>query len=491
MTNQRTVARDYADLLKYYVKLRDHRCGVTEGIRAIAFRNVDHLSRAAERLGITNTPDETSRILVQNRMLEDQGLERTHTNRWLLALATWVPWEIYMCLLCAEVENYKTVLQKHTSLVYAPLGDYLASHQVVVQSLEAVRDAILHPLKNTTLEDNLRQFREEAGRIAPDPLLALVTLQGLIDDYLESFRASIGEWLADEISMCPDEEILEFHRRREDQLNNLRATSENAEAKSVTRESLEDWRGIKELLFLNVQPNFTLTAFQRSRIARWEQTMYFLALPLPERPYLKSRSSVQTPVHRELSSFIPAPQTDVELDWTGLELPEYIQRNRSGFIDLLARSLVIFNEPYTAIVSDFESRFPGKSRADILTSDETVREFARGLLPLETVEDYRQAELRTSPSIVATALLAEPLREYKRVIAEKPALKRREMEKLVVGDSLATFSRFRNAVFHVPDERTDFLKADDEFHSKSPSLSDYRVIIDGLFKFYLRSPAVG
>ena len=52
-----------------------------------------------------------------------------------------------------------------------------------------------------------------------------------------------------------------------------------------------------------------------------------------------------------------------------------------------------------------------------------------------------------------------------------------------------TYSRFRNAVFHVPDDRTDYFKADEEFHSKSPSLSDYRGIIDGLFKFYLSNPA--
>ncbi len=485
MTKQSAVASIDTRLLKYYVKMRDHRCGITEGIRVIAFRNMDHLTTACEQLGIANTADEASRILVQDRMLEDQGLEKTDTNRWLLGFATWVPWEIYMCLLCAEIEHYMTVSQEHTTLVYAPLKDYLASHQALFQSLKEVRHALLHPLKETTHQDYLRQFMVDAGRAAPDPVVALVTMQNLIDDYLEWFRASLGDSLTDEMSKQSDEEIFEFNRRRVDRVNDLITKSRSAEAKAATRKWLDKILDSNESLALKVKPNFLLTASQRRRVAQWGKTMDALALPLPERPYPKSRDSVQTPIHRELSSFIPAPPTESQPAWAGQTLPKYGQRNRSGFIDLLVRSLIIFNESYTAIVADFESRFPGRSRADILNSDEMVREFAQGILPLETVRDYRQAELRTSPSIVASALLAEPLREYEQVISDRPELKRREIEERITKDSLATFSRFRNAVFHVPDDRTDFLKADEEFHSKSPPLIDYRGIIDGLFKFYL------
>ena len=162
MINQSTTTIIDTRLLTYYVKLRDHRCGITEGIRVIAFRNVDHLTRSCEELGIAKISDEASHILVQNRMLEDQGLEKTDSNRWLVGLATWVPWEIYMCLLYAEIEHYVTISQKHMALAYAPLEDYLASHQTLVQSLNEVRHKFLHPLKETTHKENLLQFNEDA-----------------------------------------------------------------------------------------------------------------------------------------------------------------------------------------------------------------------------------------------------------------------------------------------------------------------------------------
>ena len=273
-------------------------------------------------------------------------------------------------------------------------------------------------------------------------------------------------------------------------MTNLIARSKSAEAKAATRKLLDEWQESDESLALAVEPNFVLNASQRRRVAQWEKTMDGLALPLPERPYPKSRDSVQTPIHRELSSFIPAPPTENQPAWTGQALPEYIQQNRSGFIDLLFRSLIIFNEPYTAIVADFESRFPGRSRADIVSSAATLREFVQGLLPLETGEDYQQAELRTSPSIVASALLGEPICEYQRV-SHRPELRHSEIDERITGDALATYSRFRNAVFHVPDDRTDFFKASEEFHGKSPFLSDYRELVGGLFKFYLRNPADG
>ena len=232
----------------------------------------------------------------------------------------------------------------------------------------------------------------------------------------------MGEALADEISKQSDKEIFEFNRRHVDKMTDLIAKSKSVEAKAATRKRLDEWQESDESLALAVEPGFVLNASQRRRVSQWEKTMDGLALPLPERPYLKSRESVQTPIHRELSSFIPAPPTESQPVWTGQALPEYVQRNRSWFIDLLVRSLIIFNEPYTAIVADFESRFPGSSRAEFLDSGETVREFVQGLLPLETGEDYRRAELRTSPSIVATALLAEPLREYRRMTADRPEL---------------------------------------------------------------------
>ena len=361
----------------------------------------------------------------------------------------------------------------------------------MVQSLREVRDILLHPLKETTYEENLEKFMNDAKQTAPDPMIALVRLQNLVDDYLEWFRDALAESLADEISRQSDEEIFEFDQRHTERISQAIDKTTNAGAKTATRKMLDGWLETTKSLALNVEPNFVLTASQRRRIARWEKAMdIILGQALPERPYPSSRSSVQTPIHKELSSFLPNPSREDEPAWTGHELPEFLQGKRAGYIGLLFRSLIILNEPYTAIVFDLESRFPGISRAEVLSRDDLVQKLVRQTLPLETVKDYQQAEVRTSPGIVSLALLAEPLRVYKQVTSERHDLRREEIEQRIGGGALATFSRLRNTVFHVPDDRIDLLKAESEFHRRASSLYDYREIIGSLLKFYLRNPSV-
>ena len=94
-----------SSLLDYYSKLRAHRCRITEGIRVIAFRNMDHLTAAAPHVGVRKPTDEAQCIRVEDKMLADQRVEQTDTQRWLLGAATWVPWKIYMCLLYAAIDN--------------------------------------------------------------------------------------------------------------------------------------------------------------------------------------------------------------------------------------------------------------------------------------------------------------------------------------------------------------------------------------------------
>ena len=38
--------------MDYYSKLREHRCRITEGIRVIAFRNMDHLTAAEHHVDV-------------------------------------------------------------------------------------------------------------------------------------------------------------------------------------------------------------------------------------------------------------------------------------------------------------------------------------------------------------------------------------------------------------------------------------------------------
>ena len=84
MTSPTSVASIDSSLLDYYSKLREHRCRITEGIRVIAFRNMDHLTAAAQHVDVRKLTDEADYIRVQDEMLADQGVEQTNTQRSLL-----------------------------------------------------------------------------------------------------------------------------------------------------------------------------------------------------------------------------------------------------------------------------------------------------------------------------------------------------------------------------------------------------------------------
>ena len=489
MTNAKPLGNISSSLLDYYLKLRDHRCRITEGIRVIAFRNVDHLNAAMRHMGVTGFSDLATITSVQDKMLEDQGLERNDGNRSFLGYATWIPWEIYMCLLCAEIEYYEEVLQKHTPLAYPPLDNYLASHQAVVQSLRDVRDLLLHPMKDASLEHILRQFADSARQMSPDHLIALMEAQTQIDDYLEWLRTSLVDSVAGEAEALSLEQIFEHHCKSIEYLTRLAAKSVDREEKARMEQELREGVELREHIAQHIETDVTLTLRQRQQLAGWQERMALLALPLPKRPYSSSPASIQTPLHAELWSFVPSLAMEGQQPWTGQELPEFLQKRRSECIGLLIRSLILQNEPYSVTTANLEAIFSGRPRAEVLRSDDLLEEFVRQAAPLETAEDYQRVEVRISPGIVALALLAEPLRLYKQATLDKHELRREEIDRRIQGDALETFARLRNVVFHVPDERTDMLEAESDFFDKASSLMDYRELIGSLLSFYLPDPA--
>ena len=62
------------NLIQNYTKLRVHRCVIVEGVRVIAFRNMDHLYTTRVRSKAMDWAASEAMARVYNRMLEDQGL---------------------------------------------------------------------------------------------------------------------------------------------------------------------------------------------------------------------------------------------------------------------------------------------------------------------------------------------------------------------------------------------------------------------------------
>ena len=114
---------------------------------------------------------------------------------------------------------------------------YLKSHKDLIEHLQSVRDILLHPLKETSYYDRLRQFGIEASQTAPDTFLALERLQSLMDEFLESFRGALFASLDDEIVSQPDAAAFEYYRRLKERARVLMDASTKVESK----EAREKW----------------------------------------------------------------------------------------------------------------------------------------------------------------------------------------------------------------------------------------------------------
>ena len=479
------------NLMENYRKLRLHRSVIVEGVRVIAFRNMDHLYTTRVRLRAMDWGDSEAMARVYNKMLEHQGLDQTEAKRSVLVWASRAAWEIYMCLLYAEIEHYTRVSQKHPIIKHEPLDSYLKSHEALIEHLKSVRDILLHPLNETSYYDSLRQFGIEARQTSPDIFLALERLQSLMDEFLESFRGALLESLVDETVGQPDAATSEYYRRLKERARALVDASTSVESRE-SKEALEKWMEEAEALngVLDQIPGHDLapSARQLQRVERWERIRETLFLPLPKRPYDKSTESVQTPVDDKLAPFMHLATLATVGRWpadAGQLLPENVVRNRVKIIELLVRSLAMSNESYVAIVADYKSKFPNTSIEALFQSEESFQEAMSQVIPSESYTDIEQAMVKASPLTVALALLAEPLRIHN---GEGPRGHNSGCEGIDDPSSeasLGVLARLRNTVFHVPHEGADLFKASEDLWHSSLSHGEYLKIVDGLLGFFI------
>ena len=357
--------------------------------------------------------DSEAMARVQNKMLEDQGLDQSEANRLAMVWASRAAWEIYMCLLYAEIEHYKAVSRKYPHITYDPLDSYLESHKALIEHLESVRDILLHPLKETSYYDSLRQFGIEASKTAPDTFLALEGLQSLIDEFLEYFRGALFASLDGEIVSQPGAATFEYYRRLKERARALMDASTSVETVEAIRQWLDQLAESEGVLGLTEEPDLAPSVRQLQRVERWERIRGTLLLPLPKPPYHKSTESIQTPVDDKLAPFMYLATQAAASIWPAdaeQSLPENAVRHRGQIIELLIRSLSMGNESYVAIVADYKAKFPNTPIEALFQSEERFKEAMSQVLPSESYANIEQAMVKASPSTVAIALLAEPLR---------------------------------------------------------------------------------
>ena len=472
-------------LLRRYKRLRWHRCLLVEAMRVIAFRNMDHMYVTRLELGVSGWADPVAFGRVLDKMLLDQDMEPTKPNRFVLGWAGWASWDIdYMCLLYAGVEQYEAVSAEHPEIRFSPIEMFLLDNRNLVEHLRRVRNKLLHPLKSGEYGDSLSGLGVAARHIAPDIFLALERLQNHLDDFLEHFRDILKRSRDEEIKGLPVEVLVAYNRGHAEKLESLVKTSASVEERSWARGSLDEFDAIVKSAGLDAGREVEITSAQSGRVDRLHQVDEAIGLALPKRPYRKSKDSVQTPVAPQMYAVMLLSGFGGRVAELEKRLPERVVQHRSGLLELLMRSIAIFNEMYAALISRFETVFPDVP-VESLTADEKLwMEASRRSTPTKQGADLEQALVEVAPLSIALGLLTEPLRIYHQVIRGHPELMRAEIKNDTLDETLKVFGLLRNSIFHVPDWQTDVFGANELMAHAQTWHGDYMNVAGGLVQFF-------
>ena len=471
-------------LLRRYVKLRWHRCLLVEAMRVVAFRNMDHLYVSRVALGVSDWADRDGSDRVFDKMLLNQGMEQNEANRWVLGWASRASWEVYMCLLYAGIEHYRRVTRDHPETRFRPLEEWLDRHNELVEHLRAIRHKLLHPLSEANYLDGLSGIGAAAKRAAPDVFLAIEQLQNQLDDFLEYFRDCLHKSLGDEIAELPGNEMIAHFRARTEKLASSADASTSTRVQTAMRRSVEQLEAMERSLGMEPGSGLALTEAQMQRVRRLDKAVNELDLPLPKRPYRKSRESVQTPVAPQLSGWVLAASFGGQVARLESRFPSRVLRNRGGLLELLVRSVAVFNETLVALESHFRAVFPDLAIEEIAQDEDLWQEASRRSMPGESGAELEEVMVEAAPFRVALGLLVEPLRVYRQLTRQQPELVRQEIDGDKLNEALRVFGGVRNTVFHVPDGQADFFEADRAMAHAPISHGDYLNMVAGLVQFF-------
>ena len=411
-------------------------------------------------------------------------MEPTKQNRFVLGWAGWASWDIYMCLLYAGVEQYETVSAEHPEIRFAPLEKMLHDNGNLIEHLRGVRNKLLHPLKHAEYGDSLGGLGIAARYIAPDIFLALERLQSQLDDFLEHFRDIFKRSLDEEIKGLPVEVLVAYCRGHAKKLESLVKKSASVEERTWARVSLDQFDAILKSPGPDAGSEVEITSAQSVRVDRLHQVDEAIGLALPKQPYRKSRDSVQTPIAPQMYAVLLLSGFGGRVAELEKRLPERVFQHRSGLLELLVRSIAIFNEMYAALISRFETVLPDVPVETLAHDEKLWMEASRRSTPTKWGADLEQALVEAAPLSIALALLTEPLRIYHQVIRDHPELMRPEINNDTLDETLNVFGLLRNSIFHVPDWQMDVFEANELMAHARTWHGDYMNIAGGLVQFF-------
>ena len=177
-----------------------HRSVFVEGIRRMAFRNMARLIRAMEECGYVDGQRGVSDdwiTEVQDKMLTDQGVERTEVNRTLLEWVTSLPLQVYLCLLYASVEFYKPVERRFPLYHDNGMSRYIDEQGALIKALKSFRHSFLHPTEKSVSHEQEFLSIDQSYLTAP-------ALQQEFDQCLARTQEKVWRQVQNELARLPE-----------------------------------------------------------------------------------------------------------------------------------------------------------------------------------------------------------------------------------------------------------------------------------------------
>ncbi len=416
------------EAIKHYRNLQYHRSVILEGVRVIAFRNINHQTRVMKNLGMSQLIDDRDIDAVYNLMFQDQDLDPDLNSRRILEFVTWVPWEMYLCLLSAELESYRRESRRDPALLFDPLEALFQSNETTIQHLTTLRDKVLHPAKRIHLHDALDNFMETGGGIDGHYYSTVFKAQSAIDAYAAWLRWSLSELVGEEL---------------------LRANKSSGPADKDKLSKLHK---------------------------RWE----VFSRPLPGLYNTPTDESTQTPFN--LRTWYMLGLFRKHNVSHGPRYPSFVQEAKTDCVRILMRSLVLSNEFVNLL--DISKLRAIRSRTEL----DAHSPFDLLVMDTSSITD-QQAQNLIAPVRVSTALLAEPLRIYHQAVEEFPELRHDEIEGIAGPQAVPPKLRyFRNIVFHVASDNIDPDDTESVFVSQLGEHLHALSLLPHLMEFYMAVP---
>ena len=449
-----------------------HRNTFVEGIRQIAFRNLAHRRRAIIGCGYKEGPTEDHIEAVGAKMLEDQELENSQVNRNTLVIATFVPVQIYLCLLYASIRFYQDTSSKQTFYKDKALEDCIARHAHFVATLGEFRNSFSHPAGNHEVAQ--RAFLTPKGSYND-----AFEIQVKFDAYLERIRqklialfqqelAKLPEaqrmycclwafpWVAERMTECHDPDGMKEWKKSID-----RFTDRISQVPEVIR----SWRPNKQ---------------EHDAALRIAQCTYEISPSAPERyypPIDPGRNQTPFPGSALIlklagPGFEEGPQS---LDLASRH-EAHLFRAMYPLTRLLFATYVLLNET-VHVFQSFPHEGTVASDAPMVSLGEVRR-----------IAGLQRAKELLAPLTSMMALLYEPLRLYSKAAATNPDFRSEVLEEyLTIPGREVAHRHFRNSVFHVV-SNAEMAERELQATEAGRALGTYPAVISELGRLFFRHP---